>query len=179
MPALLIATAILIPALFWAGYHVYHDRHQSEPPTHLVLSFAAGLGSARLAPQLGLSVPVVPQRGQVLVTQRAAPRLAHPTVYVRQTGEGSFLLGDSHEDVGFDEGTTPEAMVEIARRALENALAQMRDGRRALAVELRTVHRNRGGSLRARRRPTQVSRGRGAGEGRLLGGIVVDGATIC
>ncbi len=80
---------------------------------------AAGLGSARLAPKLGLSVPVVPQRGQVLVTQRAEPRLAHPTVYVRQTGEGSFLLGDSHEDVGFDEGTTPEAMTFIARRALD------------------------------------------------------------
>jgi glycine/D-amino acid oxidase-like deaminating enzyme len=80
---------------------------------------AAGLGSARLAPALGLSVPVVPQRGQVLVTQRTAPRLAFPTVYVRQTGEGSFLLGDSHEDVGFDEGTTAEAMTEIARRALD------------------------------------------------------------
>ncbi|MDH3970192.1 MAG: FAD-binding oxidoreductase, partial [Rhodospirillales bacterium] len=46
-------------------------------------------------------------------------RLAHPTVYVRQTGEGSFLLGDSHEDVGFDEGTTPEAMTFIARRSLD------------------------------------------------------------
>jgi glycine/D-amino acid oxidase-like deaminating enzyme len=80
---------------------------------------AAGLGSARLAPKLGLAVPVVPQRGQVLVTQRAEPRLAHPTVHVRQTGEGSFLLGDSHEDVGFDDGTTPEAMAEIARRALD------------------------------------------------------------
>ncbi len=80
---------------------------------------AAGLGSARLAPKLGLSVPVVPQRGQILVTQRAERRLAHPTVHVRQTGEGSFLLGDSHEDVGYDEGTTPEAMVEIARRGLD------------------------------------------------------------
>ncbi len=80
---------------------------------------AAGLGNARLAPKLGLSVPVVPQRGQVLVTQRAEQRLTHPTVHVRQTGEGSFLLGDSHEDVGFDAGTTPEVMVEIARRALD------------------------------------------------------------
>jgi glycine/D-amino acid oxidase-like deaminating enzyme len=97
------------------GFTVVTERERLQGD-RVVL--AAGLGSARLAPKLGLSVPVTPLRGQVLVTQRVEARLAHPTVYVRQTGEGSFLLGDSHEDVGFDEGTTAEAMVKIARRAL-------------------------------------------------------------
>ena len=59
MPALLIATAILVPALFWAGYHVYHDRHQSEPVTHLLLSFAAGLGSGVLGQLLYRSLDLV------------------------------------------------------------------------------------------------------------------------
>ena len=67
MPALLIATAILVPALFWAGYHVYHDRHQSEPPTHLVLSFAAGLGSGVIGQLLYRSLGLVGLRNVSLM----------------------------------------------------------------------------------------------------------------
>ena len=37
---------------------------------------------------------------------------------MRQTVEGGCLLGDSHEEVGFDDGTTLAAMGEIARRAV-------------------------------------------------------------
>lgn len=52
MPLLIVITSILVPALFWAGYHVYHDRHQSEPVTNLVIAFGAGLGSGLLGQQL-------------------------------------------------------------------------------------------------------------------------------
>ena len=48
---------------------------------------AAGLGNARLAPMVGLNVPVWPSKGQVIVTEKAAPFLDHPTVNVRQTDE--------------------------------------------------------------------------------------------
>ena len=37
---------------------------------------------------------------------------------VRQTDEGGFQLGNSEEDVGFDNGTTPEVTRNIARRAV-------------------------------------------------------------
>lgn len=78
---------------------------------------AAGLDNARLAPMVDVHAPISPLRGQIMVTERLAPFLAYPTLVVRQTQEGSVLLGDSAEDVGFDDGQTRAAMADIARRA--------------------------------------------------------------
>jgi len=36
---------VLLPALFWAGYHYYKDRHQPEPLVNLALCFLFGIGS--------------------------------------------------------------------------------------------------------------------------------------
>jgi glycine/D-amino acid oxidase-like deaminating enzyme len=55
---------------------------------------SAGLGNARLAPQVGLSTPVRPNRGQILITERVERFLHYPTPYVRQTDNGSLQLGD-------------------------------------------------------------------------------------
>ncbi|MDO9706938.1 NAD(P)/FAD-dependent oxidoreductase [Paracraurococcus lichenis] len=79
---------------------------------------AAGLGNADLAPRFGLSAPVRPQRGQVLVTKRAAELMPMPTTTIRQTQEGSLMLGDSMEEVGFDLRQSPEVMRQIADRAV-------------------------------------------------------------
>ena len=79
---------------------------------------AAGLGNAALAPQLGLHAPLRPQRGQILVSERLPPFLALACHNVRQTGEGTVLMGDSHEDVGFDRGTSQDVARSIARRAV-------------------------------------------------------------
>ncbi|MEZ7520840.1 NAD(P)/FAD-dependent oxidoreductase [Burkholderia vietnamiensis] len=78
---------------------------------------AAGLDNARLAPMVDMHAPIAPLRGQIMVTERLTPFLDYPTLVVRQTPEGSVLLGDSAEDVGFDDGQTRAAMVDIARRA--------------------------------------------------------------
>jgi glycine/D-amino acid oxidase-like deaminating enzyme len=82
------------------------------------LVIAAGLGSRLLAPMVGLDMPVEPLRGQILVTERMRPFLPYPTHVVRQTQEGSVMLGDSHEDVGFDTGTAVPVMQSIAARNL-------------------------------------------------------------
>lgn len=79
---------------------------------------AAGLGNSRLAPMVGLAAPVAPNRGQVMVSERVRPFLPYPTGHIRQTGEGSVQLGDSKEDVGFDDGTTLQMMTAIAQRAV-------------------------------------------------------------
>ena len=79
---------------------------------------AAGLGNAKLAPLFGLSAPVRPQRGQILVTERAARIWPLPLGSLRQTQEGSIMLGSSEEDVGFDTGQKPEIMRKIAQRAV-------------------------------------------------------------
>jgi glycine/D-amino acid oxidase-like deaminating enzyme len=79
---------------------------------------AAGLGCRRLAPMLGLSAPVAPQRGQVLIGERVRPFLDLPTAQVRQTAEGTVQIGDTKEDVGLDSGVTLSAMAAMARRAV-------------------------------------------------------------
>ncbi len=93
---------------------------------------AAGLGNIQLAPMLGLTLPLRPNRGQVLVTERVRPFLHLPTVQLRQTVEGSLLIGDSHEDVGFDEATVGQVMSGIARHAV-TAFPMLKDLRLARA----------------------------------------------
>lgn len=78
---------------------------------------AAGLGNRELAPMVGLLAPVKPSRGQILVSERMQPFLRHPSMHVRQTGEGVVQMGDSKEDVGFDDGTSLDQLATIAKRA--------------------------------------------------------------
>ncbi|MEM8854706.1 MAG: FAD-dependent oxidoreductase [Pseudomonadota bacterium] len=78
---------------------------------------AAGLGAAGLGETVGLHAPVRPQRGQILVTERMPPFLDVACHTVRQTGQGTVLMGDSKEDVGFDRGTLPSVGAAMARRA--------------------------------------------------------------
>ena len=92
---------------------------------------AAGLGNAALAPLFGLSAPVRPQRGQILVTERTTQAWPIPLGSIRQTPEGTILLGSSEEDVGFDTGQTAgdhaqdraprRAVVSVARRIADRA----------------------------------------------------------
>jgi glycine/D-amino acid oxidase-like deaminating enzyme len=80
---------------------------------------AAGLGNAELASLFGLSAPVRPQRGQILVTERTSRAWSIPLGSIRQTPEGTIMLGSSEEDVGFDTSQRPEIMQTIARRAVQ------------------------------------------------------------
>ena len=82
-----------------------------------VIVLAAGLGNASLAPLFGLQAPVRPQRGQILVTERTQEALPMPTTSIRQTNDGTLLLGDSQEEVGFDLHQTQDVMAAIAQRA--------------------------------------------------------------
>src|SRR5262249_21601235 len=79
---------------------------------------AAGLGNADLAPHFGLSAPVKPLKGQILVTERARHVLPMPITTVRQTVEGSIMLGDSRENAGFDTSQTRTVIESIARGAV-------------------------------------------------------------
>ncbi|MCP3690396.1 MAG: FAD-binding oxidoreductase [Gammaproteobacteria bacterium] len=80
---------------------------------------AAGHGSAVLGAQVGLDLPVFPDQGQVLVTEKVAPILDYPTNCVRQTDDGSFLLGPSSRDVGYNLETHAPTLSEIARRCIK------------------------------------------------------------
>jgi glycine/D-amino acid oxidase-like deaminating enzyme len=64
---------------------------------------AAGNANRTLAPMVGLSAPMQPERGQIIVTERVKPFLKHPIVTIRQTDEGGVMIGDSRE-----EGSSPD-----------------------------------------------------------------------
>lgn len=98
-----------------------HDFRLGTPSGEILASrvvLAAGLGNRALAPLFGLAAPVVPNKGQVLVTERARQILPLPTTFIRQTGEGTIMLGDLKEDAGFDLSQSPDVMATIAARAV-------------------------------------------------------------
>jgi glycine/D-amino acid oxidase-like deaminating enzyme len=82
------------------------------------LVLAAGLGNADLAPKVGLQAPVSPVRGQLIITERLQRFLPIVTGSVRQTDDGYVQIGESMEDVGFDEGTTTAHLSRITARAI-------------------------------------------------------------
>jgi glycine/D-amino acid oxidase-like deaminating enzyme len=89
---------------------------------------AAGNANAMLAPMVGLHAPMRGNhRGQIVVTRRMPRFLRYPVVTVRQTDEGTVMIGDSYEDASDDTRLTlaiSTVMADRARRMfpiLENA----------------------------------------------------------
>jgi len=101
---------------------------------------AAGLDNERLAPMVGLEAPVRAQRGQILVTERTADFLHHPVSTVRQTEEGTVMIGDSQEESGPDARVGHEVMAVLADRAVRMfpALARLRVVRAWAALRVMT-----------------------------------------
>jgi glycine/D-amino acid oxidase-like deaminating enzyme len=87
---------------------------------------AAGLGSKALAAQVGLDIPLRPLRGQILVTERVAPLLPLPMSGLRQTREGTVMIGATHDGPDLDTSTTVEAASRLSAKAILRvpALAQ-------------------------------------------------------
>jgi glycine/D-amino acid oxidase-like deaminating enzyme len=98
-----------------AGFTVAFGNETVSAPRLLI---AAGLGSQALAQQVDLDIPLRPQRGQVLVTERLDPFLPLPTSGLRQTREGTVMIGATHEETGFDVSTTAVAAADLSRRTL-------------------------------------------------------------
>ncbi|QSO51312.1 FAD-binding oxidoreductase [Alicyclobacillus curvatus] len=100
-----------------------------------------GVWTPKMFEKLGVDIPIIPRRGQILVSERVSPFL-HCTVlsgaYIAaklskeratedsvgiglsmgQTGHGQLLIGGSREFAGFDLGTSPEVTRAIAERAV-------------------------------------------------------------
>ena len=78
---------------------------------------AAGNANQTLAPMVGLSAPMGPTRGQIVVTERTRPFLPHPLTTIRQTDEGTVMIGDSKEDQLDDRALNHAVSAVIADRA--------------------------------------------------------------
>lgn len=96
------------------GYRVRCRGGESHEAGKVVI--AAGLGNRALAATVGLNVPVAPLWGQIIVTERCQPLFDMPTLHLRQTDEGGFLLGVSEQDTGFETPTKAEVMRAMAAR---------------------------------------------------------------
>ncbi|WP_336658753.1 NAD(P)/FAD-dependent oxidoreductase [Leucobacter sp. USHLN153] len=98
----------------------------------------AGAWAGEIGALAGVTVPVLPRRGFVLVTEPLPPRVHHKVYaaeYVDNVGSGdaglqaspvvegtpagTILIGSSRERVGFDGTVSTEALAAIARNAIE------------------------------------------------------------
>lgn len=80
---------------------------------------AAGHGTTQLAPSLDLPAPIRAERGQILVTERMRPFLPLPASGIRQTADGTVLIGSSKEDTGMNDSTTVPTGGKLAARAMQ------------------------------------------------------------
>jgi len=67
---------------------------------------------------VGLNVPVRPQRGQIIVTEKVAPFMNHVVHTIRQTDEGGVMISDSVEEVDYDAAVGTEVLSVMAERAV-------------------------------------------------------------
>jgi glycine/D-amino acid oxidase-like deaminating enzyme len=79
---------------------------------------SAGNTNQSLAPMVGLSAPMGPTRGQIVVTERTMPFLPHPLTTIRQTDEGTVMIGDSKEERTDPAGLTIGVSATEAERAV-------------------------------------------------------------
>ena len=106
---------------------------------------AAGAWASQLAAMIGVELPIVPKRGQIVVTEKLPP-VGETNVWSAQyiasklqpsgtdagsasdplglgfsfsrTGHGTYLIGSTRESVGYDTGTTYEAISRIVGQAV-------------------------------------------------------------
>jgi glycine/D-amino acid oxidase-like deaminating enzyme len=79
---------------------------------------SAGLENRPLGEKAGIDVALFPQRGQLLVTERTAPFLPVLNSSIRQTAEGTVLIGATQEDAGFDKSVDVGSLRMLAERAI-------------------------------------------------------------
>lgn len=109
---------------------------------------AAGVDTPLLLKPFGLDIPIIPRRGQILVTETAPRILSRPLISasylgakfaapedegkmdfglsIEQTKAGNFLIGSTREFVGLDKRPSWQAMKLLACRA-EKVLPYLRE----------------------------------------------------
>ena len=93
------------------------SHEQSITAHKLVVS--AGLGSSELMSMLGYFVPIRPQRGQIIVTEKM-PDLHLPiSLFCRQTKDATITFGYSNEEVGYDLDNDEEVIKNISINVIE------------------------------------------------------------
>ena len=80
---------------------------------------AAGVLAPVVAAMVGFRLPIIPCRGQVVVTEALPPTLTRPLANMQQTARsGVFLCGETGDFAGLDKSTDLASMRSVARRAI-------------------------------------------------------------
>jgi glycine/D-amino acid oxidase-like deaminating enzyme len=83
---------------------------------------AAGAWAGEVGAMVGVKVPVIPARGQIMLTEAVPPFIrrvvsgAEPSA--RQTRRGNVIIGSTVEDAGFDKTVTTDTIAEFAHGVL-------------------------------------------------------------
>ena len=114
-----------------AGRVVGVETATGRVPCELVVN-AAGTWAAEVGRMVGLDIPVRPVRGQIIGTE-TLPKVisacfSTTDCYLAQKGHGEIIIGSTTEEVGFDVGTTSEALKTLSAGAIR-ALPFLRDVR--------------------------------------------------
>lgn len=83
------------------------------------LVLAAGLGALKLGQKLGFKVPVRPQQGQVLITEKLPFFLRYPSGTLRQVNEGGVQIGATKAEVGLNDKEDVSTITRLARHATD------------------------------------------------------------
>lgn len=78
---------------------------------------AAGLGTKKIVEKLGVSLPITADKGQIIVSERLPISVLLPGSGMRQTQDGSFIIGATQEG-NKDRRSTIAAGVKLTRRAV-------------------------------------------------------------
>jgi sarcosine oxidase subunit beta len=79
---------------------------------------AAGAGTSKLVKSLGIDIPMIFEKGQLLVTEALPQLVKHPTGNTRQTKRGNILLGTTYEANQTERITTLEGAHKVASDSL-------------------------------------------------------------
>ncbi|MEM7258858.1 MAG: FAD-binding oxidoreductase, partial [Pseudomonadota bacterium] len=99
------------------GFTIHSEASGTHQCEKVVL--ASGLGTVELGRPLGFSVPIRPQRGQVLITEKMPPLINRPSDEIRQVNEGAVQIGASAEEVGTDDSETTTTTAALAANAIQ------------------------------------------------------------
>lgn len=88
-------------------------RGEAFTSKNVVIS--AGVRTPELGKMLGITIPIRPVRGQIIITEPLAPLLRYTLALMRQTVNGEILVGYFEEEDRFDVGTTLDAISEVAQ----------------------------------------------------------------
>ncbi len=84
-----IIIPVLLPVLFWAGYHYYKDRHQPEPILNLFICFLLGIAASTLSKYAYVALELINLRQDAY--ELAATNLWHLLAY------SVFIIGGIEE----------------------------------------------------------------------------------